>query len=148
MQVHFLFSSTTSISFPWKERRFLQTQSPAAALGPWGLYRSKALQTSLLTGLPPPLYPSPQASTHHRNSLIAIPPCSTWICLWDFEKRNLKGLKLKLRNKQQLAINKFPKVWEFVLCTHSTFQGQLHSLTNRLATARLRELHQAEEKHK
>lgn len=74
-------------------------------------YRSKALRTSPLTGLPS-LYSSLQASTHHCNFLIAISPCSTWICLRDFEKRNLKEVKLRLRNKQQLAINKFPKVWE------------------------------------
>lgn len=61
---------------------------------------------------------------------------------------NLKGIKLRLRNKQPLAINKFPKVWESVLRTHSAFQGQLHSLTNRLATARLQQLHQAQEKQK
>lgn len=52
------------------------------------------------------------AGTHHRHSLIAISPCSTSISLRDFEKRNLKGIKLRLRNKQQLAINKFPQVRE------------------------------------
>lgn len=57
----------------------------------------------------------------------------------DFQKRSLKGIKLRLENKQQLAINKCPKACKFVLLTHSAFQGQLHSLTKHLATARLRE---------
>lgn len=107
---HFAFSSTTDLNTTKRKG----VHEEPAALGPQGIPEGQSPP-----GIPAhraPFLPALPTGTHLCNTSAAISPDSHGDVQGISEKRHLKGIKWRLRNKKQQAINKFPKVWETLSC--------------------------------
>lgn len=109
---HFAFSSI--LISTWQKGKDVHEEP--------GSHSSSIGSTGHPKGAKPPRHPCSQGSlpsfqpSHLCNTSAAISPDSHGDVQGIFEKRHLKGIKWRLRNKKQQAINKFPKVWETLSC--------------------------------